>query len=79
MVTCMCSTAPAPNYSPSDPVNSVQKFLDSDLLPSSEAEKILTGGSVHEHISRLSADGGGTEPADRGDVARVLEAAAGLH
>ena len=60
-------------------MNSIQKFLDTDLLPSSESEKVLTGSSAHEHVSRLSADGSLTEPAERGDVARVLEAAAGLH
>lgn len=59
--------------------SSVQKFLDADLLPSSEASKILTGSNQHEHVSRSKPDGSGKEPAERADVARVLEAAAGLH
>ena len=72
MATCMCYQTPR-----ADPC-SVQKFLNTDLLPSSEAEKILMGSNTHERVSRLASNGE-REPADRGDVARVLEAAAGLH
>lgn len=58
--------------------DSVQKFLEADLLPSSETDKILTGSNPHEHISRLT-QGGIKEDAEMGDVVRLLEAARGLH
>ena len=59
-------------------LRSIQKFLDTNLLPTSDADKILTGTNTHEHISRIGQDGS-RELAERADVARVLEAAAGLH
>lgn len=70
------SLLPAPRR-PAE-LRSVQKFLDTDLLPSSEIERILTGTNSHERVSRLDKDGSKV-PAERADVARVLEAAAGLH
>lgn len=57
---------------------SVQKFLDTDLMPSSDNEKVLSGTTSHERISKLVNDTT-SEEATRGDVARILEAASGLH
>lgn len=49
-----------------------------DLLGANTSEKILKGGNVHEHITRLAADGK-AENATTADVMSVLEATAGLH
>lgn len=59
-------------------MTSVQKFLNMDVLGASTSEKILKGGNVHEHITRLGPDGK-AENATRADVTSVLEATAGLH
>ncbi|KAK8849708.1 hypothetical protein IAR55_005043 [Kwoniella newhampshirensis] len=55
----------------------VQKFLDTDIFSVSESEKVLKGASALEHVSKLGNNG--KEPAERGDVVRILEAAAGMH
>lgn len=57
---------------------SVQKFLNMDTLGAALSERVLKGGNVHEHITRLAADGK-PENAIRADVTSVLEATAGLH
>lgn len=57
---------------------SVQAFLKPEGMSQTESERILKGGSVHEHVGRLS-DGGKKEIAERGDVVRLLEAVAGFH
>jgi hypothetical protein len=41
-------------------------------------ERVLKGGNVHERVSKLGMNGK-AEGASRADVARVLEATAGLH
>lgn len=41
-------------------------------------DKVLKGGNVHEQVTKLG-DNGKPEGASRADVARVLEATAGLH
>nr|XP_019009308.1 uncharacterized protein I206_05956 [Kwoniella pini CBS 10737]OCF48089.1 hypothetical protein I206_05956 [Kwoniella pini CBS 10737] len=56
----------------------VQKFLDTSIFTSEESEKILKGSSVHEQIQKINVNGK-KEPADRGDVVRILEAASGMH
>lgn len=56
----------------------MKKFWDPELVTQVESDKIVKGGSVHEHISRLNLEGK-KETADKADVVRVLEAAAGLH
>ncbi|WWD20338.1 hypothetical protein CI109_104814 [Kwoniella shandongensis] len=55
----------------------VQKFLDSEVFSASESEKIIKGGSALEHVCKIGSSG--KEVAERGDVVRVLEAAAGMH
>lgn len=57
---------------------SVQKFLNMNIGTGGIGEKVLKGGSVHEQVTRFGAEGK-AEAASRGDVARVLEAAAGFH
>lgn len=59
-------------------MDSVQKFLGMDVGTGGIGEKVLKGGSVHEQVTRFGVDGK-AEGATRGDVARVLEAAAGFH
>jgi hypothetical protein len=54
----------------------VQKFLSD--LPAAEADKVLAGSNPHETVNKLT-DSAATGPAERGDVVRLLEAAAGLH
>lgn len=51
---------------------SVQTFLESE-----EQTKLLAGSNIHERVRVQTKSG--TVVADQGDVARVLEAAAGLH
>ena len=58
--------------------DSVQKFLNMDIATGGTGEKVLKGGSVHEQVTRFGVDGK-AEAASKGDVARVLEAAAGFH
>ena len=58
--------------------DSVQKFLNMDITTGGTGEKVLKGGSVHEQVTRFGVDGK-AEAASKGDVARVLEAAAGFH
>jgi hypothetical protein len=58
--------------------DSVQKFLNMDIATGGIGEKVLKGGSVHEQVTRFGVDGK-AEAASKGDVARVLEAAAGFH
>ena len=58
--------------------DSVQKFLNMDIAAGGTGEKVLKGGSVHEQVTRFGVDGK-AEAASKGDVARVLEAAAGFH
>lgn len=55
----------------------VAKLLDSDMVELALAEKIIRGGNQHEHVSKPGA--GAKVPAERADVARVLEAVGGLH
>jgi hypothetical protein len=57
---------------------SVQRFLEMDVGSGEAWEKVLKGGNVHEQITKFGLDGK-LEGASRGDVARVLEAAAGFH
>jgi hypothetical protein len=58
--------------------DSVQKFLNMDIATGGIGEIVLKGGSVHEQVTRFGVDGK-AEAASKGDVARVLEAAAGFH
>jgi hypothetical protein len=60
-------------FTSSDRANfSIQTFLESD-----EQAKLLAGSNIHERVRIQTRTG--TVVADQGDVARVLEAAAGLH
>ena len=56
----------------------VQRFLDSDAASEEAAKAILDGGSAPERVMKLN-EAGETEPATRGEVARVLEGVGGLH
>lgn len=58
---------------------SVQKFMNAGLLSSGEQEKVLIGTNQHERVTRAGSGGAGREAAEKGDVVRLLEAAAGLH
>lgn len=55
----------------------VAKLLDADVVDAVLADKIVKGGNSHEHVSKPKL--GAKEPAERADVARVLEAVGGLH
>lgn len=58
-------------------------FIDGDFVQSfaeldtDAADKLLRGSTAVESVYKLTD--GGKEPATRGDVVRVLEAAAGMH
>jgi len=83
MVICMSPLFLSPSSCPYPlPVlkadDSVQKFLNMDIAAEGTGEKVLKGGSVHEQVTRFGVDGK-AEAASKGDVARVLEAAAGFH
>ncbi|WWC92848.1 uncharacterized protein L201_007809 [Kwoniella dendrophila CBS 6074] len=56
----------------------VQKFLNTDLFPSEESERIIKGSNTHEQIIKIN-ENGQKEPADRSDVIRILEAVGGMH
>lgn len=59
-------------------MSSVQKFLNMDFGVGQPGDRVLKGGNVHEQVNKLG-DNGKPEGASRADVARVLEATAGLH
>jgi DNA damage-binding protein 1 len=67
MPICECTT-------PDTRSCSIQPFLEAGQA---EQDRILAGSNVHERVRIQTKTG--TVNAGRGDVARVLEAAAGLH